>query len=319
MPDFRIAIDLSRLMPPNGAFDSSVFPALAQAVQSIIDAAEAQWKAYATGAPLPSGKSIGIRSGQYNRSIMQRKTGDFSGEVFSELAYADTIERGTPARDLKDMLRYSLKVRISQRTGRRYLIIPFRHSENPNNVMRDNPMPQAVVNWWIDRARSAVISGHERRPVHSDIHGTIVPWHAVYDIRTRNLLTVPQRRYQWGARLTKAELEGLGADAKQIKRMAGMVNFRRPAQKGGASHSQYITFRTMSEGSPGWKVPARAGYWPARTTADKLRPVAEQLFRAAVEEDIRQILPGAQGGASSPGPAPAPAPNQWTRTEALYR
>lgn len=292
MSEFRIAVDLSQLMPTNSPLDRTAFPSLALAVQAIVDRVEGTWKGFASGVPLPSGKSIGIRSGQYMRSINQRMTGDFAGEVFSNLPYAETIEKGAPARDMKALLNSSPKVRISQRTGRRYLIIPFRH-DTGNAMSGNKPMPDSVRQWWEGKVASYVRSGFERRPVHSDMAGHITPEHAVYSLRTHKLLTVPQRRYQWGDRMKAADLEALGASAQQIKRMQGMVNFRRPGQSGGAAHSKFITFRTMSEGSKGWIQPARDGLYPARETANIYRPLAEQLFTAAVAEDIKNLLPGA--------------------------
>lgn len=292
MSEFRIAVDLSGLMPQNSPLDRTAFPSLALAVQAVIDRAEGTWKGFASGVPLPSGKSIGIRSGQYMRSINQRMTGDFAGEVYSNLAYAEVIEKGAPARDMKSLLNSSPKVRISQKTGRRYLIIPFRHDTGAA-MSGNKPMPDSVRQWWEGKVASYVRSGFERRPVHSDMAGNITPEHAVYAIRTHKLMTVPQRRYQWGDRMKAADLEALGASAQQIKRMQGMVNFRRPGQSGGAAHSKYITFRTMSEGSKGWIQPARDGLYPARETATIYRPLAEQLFTAAVAEDIKNLLPGA--------------------------
>lgn len=290
MAAFIIAVDLSSLMPANSALNRDAFPSLALAVQMVIDKAEETWKGFASGAPLPNGKSIGIRSGQYLRSINQRMTGDFAGEIYSEIAYADVIERGAPARDMKEMLNSSLKVRVSQKSGKRYLIIPFRH-DTGNAMSGGNAMPQPIQDWWKDKVASFVRSQHER-PVHSDINETIVPWRIVHDIRTRGTLMTPARKYVWGSRLKSADLEALGASAQQTKRMAGMVNFRRPGQSGGAAHSSFITFRVMSEGSQGWVQKARDGLYPARTTADIYRPVAEDLFRAAVEDDIKRLMPG---------------------------
>lgn len=172
------------------------------------------------------------------------------------------------------------------------------------------PMPDSVRTWWEGKVASYVLSKSETRPVHSDIHGTIVPWHEVYAAipavkvpsswkklplfggSEHPLLTVPMRRYKWGTRLHAADLEALGASAKQVRQMAGMVNFRRPEGTGGGAHSRFITFRTMGENSKGWISPAREGYWPARTTADIYRPLAETLFNRAVEDDIRRRMPG---------------------------
>jgi hypothetical protein len=48
----------------------------------------------------------------------------------------------------------------------------------------------------------------------------------------------------------------------------------------------------MVEGSSGWIAPAKPGRYPAKTTADELRPVAEKAFARAVEDDVRRVLGG---------------------------
>jgi hypothetical protein len=222
---------------------------------------------------------IQSRTGEYARSIQVRDTGDFSGEVYSDLAYAQSIEEGAPSRDMKKMLSSSAKVRLTH-DGRRYLIIPFRWN-HPNSVM-GNSMPESVQSWWKGKTPSS-ISGTYRR-----VSGT-----GAINFRTSQALTVPGWRYKWGSRLTDSDLEGLGVKGSAAKRMSGMVNFRNPGSSGGASHSKYITFRTMVEGSPGWITKATDGKWPARTVAETLQPIAEKAFRDAMQEDIERILGGA--------------------------
>ena len=78
----------------------------------------------------------------------------------------------------------------------------------------------------------------------------------------------------------------------QNKHMVGMVNFRTPGGRGGAAHSQYLTFRVMAEDSKGWIAKAVPGRWPARTTVELMRPLAERAFKEACEEDVRIILRG---------------------------
>ena len=196
----------------------------------------------------------------------------------SGLAYAEAIEKGSPQRDLHRILSSSLRVRVSKK-GLRYLIIPFRWG-TPGTVTMGHSMPQAVHDWWQAGRTTSAVTGLFRRP-----SGT-----GAYDIATRELVTVPAWRYRWGDRLGTADLHAMGASAQQTKRMAGMVNFRKPAAVGGKAHSQYVTFRTMVEGSPGWISPAQRGEWPAKLTAEKLTPTAEQVIRAAAEADIQAQL-----------------------------
>lgn len=290
-----IRVDLGHLLP-RGAVGEAAFPNLAHAVSSLVDAAEAQWKKYASGEPLPNGRAIGIRSGQYMRSIMSQMHGPYSGEVYSRLAYAEAIERGTPAYDMRALLASSLKTRINKR-GQRYLIIPFRH-DTGQAMSGGNPMPDSVRRWWQDKNASFVLHT-DRRPVHSDLAGnTPAPLHQVYTIDRAELvlhgplLTVARRNYWWGDRLKKSDARGLGLSADQVKKYQGMVNFRQPGKTGGAAHSQYITFRVLSENSrPGsWIRPAKDGYWPARTTANIFRPIAEDVFKRAVEVDVSALM-----------------------------
>lgn len=278
MPDFRIQIALAEMIPGGAQLTSDSFPALSQAVRVIAEDAQAQWRAYALGAPLPSGKSIGVRSGTYERSIQLRQLGEFAAEVYSELPYAQAIEEGAPERDLKQILNSSLKVRRTS-DGRRYLIIPIRHNQ-PNSGL-GNAMPEAVHGWWQGKDPSHVVRTFLRSS------GT-----GAYDIKTRQRVMVPGWGYHWGTRLRASDLAGMGIGGDQAKKLQGMVNFRKIGAKGGSSHSQFLTFRTMMEGSKGWIAPAREGLHPAKTTAEMFQPVAEQAFERAVTEDIQRALEG---------------------------
>ena len=279
MPNFSINVELGNLLPEGSPLNADIFPTLSFAVQRIAEEAHQQWVAYASGAPMPNGKTIASRSGEYARSIQLNQTGDFSAEVYSELAYAQAIEEGSPERDLKTILQSSLKVRLTL-DGRRYLIIPFRF-DHPNSVM-GNGMPESVQSWWSDKKASS-ITGTFQRP-----SGT-----GALNIKTRSLITVPGRKYSWGTRLGAGDLEGMGITGPRAKQMEGMVMFRKPnSGSGGAAHTKYLTFRTMVEGSKGWVAKAVEGKFPARQVADQLRPVAEEAFAKAVAEDVARAIGG---------------------------
>ena len=275
---FRISIELGHLIPEGAPLNSSSFPTLSHAVKMIAEAAHQQWSAYASGEPMPNGKTIQSRTGEYARSIQLRQLGEFSAEVYSDLAYAVAIEEGSPARDLKTILNSSMKVRLTK-DGRRYLIIPFRWN-HPNSVLGQQ-MPESVWDWWHQPSMkaSAIVGTYKR------ISGT-----GAFDIKTRRRATVPGWRYQWGTRLSSGDLSGMGVSGNTAQRLAGMINFRKPGASGGSSHSQFVNFRTMIEGGKGWLAPAKDGKWPAQTTANQLRPVAEEAFARAVEEDVRRLL-----------------------------
>lgn len=259
---------------------AQTFPALARAIEVLAKTAHQQWLAYAQGEPLPNGQVINLRSGTYHRSIQIEQTGEFAWRIFSNLAYAEAIETGIPARDLKRMLDSSLKVRRSK-DGKRYLILPFRWGTPGRVGFGQNVMPPAVHQWFQGQQTSHITST-----------GTRVSGTGAWDVKTRAPLLVPQARYEWGARLTQQHLNTLGIAGPAAKRMAGMVNMRQPGGHGGGAHSQYLTFRVMSEDSPGWRAPAVPGRYPAKTVADRIKPVLEQAVERACAEDIRRRLGG---------------------------
>jgi len=277
--DFRIAIELD--IPPDAPVDKTVFPRLAEAFAALVNAAHEKWVEYAHGKPLPSGLVIHPRSGSYARSIAVNRLSDFGAEVYSAIPYASAIEEGSPARDLHQLLQTSRKTRINAQ-GKRYLIIPFRWgtpgtASNPRVGFGPNVMPDLVHQGWLagEYGAASAIIGHTWR-ISGSGH------------------RVRQRSYSWGGRLTQSHLDTLGIGTAfngktyRTHPMAGMVQMRKPGGVSGGKQTQYLTFRTMSEGSPGWEVPAIAGRWPARTVAEQIKPVAEQALRAAVAQDIRR-------------------------------
>ncbi len=286
MSRFNIAVDLGGLIPHGTPVTAAMFPTLADAVRQLAEAAHAQWVGYAQGAPLPNGMIIQSRTGEYARSILLHQPGPFSAEVSSTLPYAQQIEEGMPKRDLKQILNTSNKVRVSQKTGKRYLIIPFRWN-TPNSVL-GRAMPQPVYNWWrrAGQERSHITGAYQRitgdGPEGRNAHR--------YDINTRQLITTPGRTYSWGSRIGKSDLAAMGVTGKPAVHMVGMVAFRDPTANTGSKNGKYLTFRVMSEGSPGWISPAVPGKFPARTVAETLQPVAERTFQRAVQEDVDRLL-----------------------------
>jgi hypothetical protein len=278
VPTFSISVDLGHLIIPGGGLTRGTFPNLSHAVTLIAEAAQQRWQSYASGAPMPNGQTIHPRSGAYARSIQLREDGEFASTVYSTLPYATAIEQGSPAYDMKQMLNYSLKVRVSK-DGKRYLIIPFRFN-TPNSQQSGQNMPAAVHEWWGGKKTSSRTRAPDR------VSGT-----GAFDFRTRKQLTVDAWKYKYGDRLTKTTLASLGVTGKAADRMDGMLHFRRPGAKaGGGGHDQYIVFRVMSEGSSGWIAKAQPGRWPARTVAETLTPIAHEAFAAAISEDVRQLM-----------------------------
>ncbi len=273
MSSFRVGIDLEDLLPSGGALSADVFPSLAAAVARVAERGLDIWRAYASGEPLPNGKSIHSRSGTYARSIKMRMTGDFSAEDYSDLAYAKVLEEGGPPRDLKTMLSTSSKVRISK-AGKRYLIIPFQHG-TPGSVSLRSTMTPAT------HALAKALT-----PSHVTGRLTVPAATGAHDLRSRMPVMVTRNTYKWGGRLKADSLRAAGASGNQLRHMTGMVKMQDATKR----HTSYLTFRVMTEDSTGWITRGSPAYWPAQSTAEILTPIAESAFRDAVTDDMKRYL-----------------------------
>lgn len=275
MASFDIYIDLSQVLNLVPNLKQQVFPRLHDAVGTIAQEAAEQWMSDVQNAKLWSKEKEG-----YIESIRWEFTGDFSAEIRSDYKLAADIETGRPERDLKKMLDTSMKVRRTE-DGRRFLIIPFRHN-TPGNDATAGDMPFGVYQRAREMAKSS-ITREGMRP-----SGEVMAMHPRHGMRrsakqtpfasdphTRKHYQVASREYQWGDRLQGKDIP---------KRYKGMYRFE--ASSGQESRSKYMTFRTMMEGSKGWVVPAKPGLYLARDVADRLRPVAEELFSQAIKLDL---------------------------------
>lgn len=268
--DIQLIVDLNLPPLPSG---QAVFPNLEHAVKTIANAAHQRWLAYAQGKPLPDGKIITPRSGAYLKSIQIRQIDSTHWEIFSDAPYAGAIEYGTGPYDLKQILKTSDRVRRTK-SGKRYLIIPFR---------------------WGTGTGSGKGVSFGRQVMAPEVHAiakSLIPSQVVGMTQRESGnfpgKMIPQAKYKWGGRLQHADLARAGIGGQQAQRMAGMVRFDNP----GGKHSQYLTFRVMSEDSRGWIRPAQPGKFPAKEAVETYRPIAEQAFKAALQKDVDAILGG---------------------------
>lgn len=267
---FNVSIELFMPMAMYEAGPNAL-PNLASAVNAVSLMAQDKWRTYAKGDKL----GIGFQTGRYHDSIQVREMGKFAAEVYSDLPYAQAIETGVPARDMKIMLDTSMKVRMSK-AGKRYLIIPFRWGTPGTKTYGGNVMPSNAVHEVAQAMTASRTKGTEAR----------ISGNGAWDIKTRAPFKVEQRIYAWGSRLTKDQINQAGTFGTLAKRMAGMVKFQN-LTRGGSKDTEYMTFRVMVEGSSGWIAKAIAGKYPARTVADEMRPLAKQIFEQALSEDMR--------------------------------
>lgn len=241
--NYRISMALGDRMDLSKGLNAMVMPLLSQAVNGIAQATASRWIQ-----GIQSGKMWSGEKDAYAKSVTYRMTGDFTAVVESDYRYAQDIETGRPARDLKKMLNTSLKVRVTSK-GTRYLIIPFRH--NADTVP--------------DQAKSmslSAITGHGRR-----LSGT-----GASSMLTRTAATVRQRKYNWGDRLAGPSIP---------KNQKGMVRMN-TATNPGKKSSAYLTFRVMSEKSTGWIIGAQPGQYILREVVDEMQPEAEAYIAQAI-------------------------------------
>ncbi len=255
---------------------AALFPNQVRAIQEIAEAGHRRWLSYASGAEtLPDGQRIRSWTGRYLRSIQLEPSGDYAYTIFSDDPKAHIIEEGASSWDLHDILYTSHKARRSKQ-GNLYLIIPFRHGIPDTVVVGEytgREMPDDVYRRMKEKARSAIVGQFTEPSVHDPS------------------VAVPRNIYNWGGRLTLAELGELGYDPadRRTQQMAGMV--RMETSTGGRSSSLYLTFRTLSENNPEgtWIIPERAGRYPARAVAEWLQRETPRIMELALELDVEHI------------------------------
>jgi hypothetical protein len=181
----------------------------------------------------------------YMASIQSQVTSDFSAVVWSDYKYAEEIETGRPARDLKKMLQTSDKVR--QGKNGRYLVIPIQRNTSGNTALA-RAMPKPVSSMASKYLTTSRVTGAGTR-----ISATGA--------------TVAQKKYAWGTSLPAGLAPKLNP-SHATDPYAGMV--RMDNSTGKQKSSKYLTFRIMSERSTGWIIPAQPGRYIAKKVADEV-------------------------------------------------
>lgn len=259
-----------------------LFPNSLRAIAGLAQATQERWIAYASGSlPLPDGRTIQRRSGEYAASIQIEVSYPGGDTMVRYVIYSDDpkarwIEEGFPAWDMHKILQTSHRARVSKR-GHKYLIIPFRWGTPGTTVVgayTGRELPQQVQQWWLEPTRQSSI-----------ITGTYTE-RSVQDQQTE----VTRFTYRWGDQLTAADVRGLelDPDTKPGKHLVGMVRMRNPARA--AIGSERITFRTMSEAAPeGWRHPGLEGFAPARHAAEWIEQLYPALMEEALNADVERL------------------------------
>lgn len=264
--------------------NAKVLPLLNQAVRAVASQAANNWREQVMRAKLWSGEKDA-----YAQTIKWEMTGDFTAFVSSDYKYAADIETGRPPRDLKKMLDTSSKVRRTK-DGRRFLVIPMRHGTSSSN---SNPMPSGVAKLAKAMTPSKVVSTGMRpsgQVTHlsptSGMSTAAKQTPFLSNRSTKSAMLTANRNYQWGDRISKAQLKAAGANKEDQRKYAGMVRMN-TSTPGGKKSSSFLTFRIMMENSRGWIVPAQPGQYILKKVVTDLEPKAAAAFTAAIERTVK--------------------------------
>ena len=274
---YRISLDLAPLFGAAQRAMDEAAPRLRLALESIAEKTRDVWRKDIRQAP----GIWWVERNRYIESLNIRFIGPLSIEIGTPYPVADWIERGRPERDLKRYLDTSHKVRRTE-TGRRFLVIPFRHNTPGHDALAPSMSPQAyAMAKHLSFSRSvAKIERHVGQTM--ILHPTFGMLTAarqppyLSDIKTRKAAMTEGRAYAWGDRLSARMLRAAGFDRDDVRRHAGMVRMKNDAfsnRSGG-----YMTFRVMAEGQSGWIVPAKPGLWIAKQVADKMGSIAPEIM-----------------------------------------
>lgn len=279
MAEYTFSIDIPSPQDVQKIVNGTVLPKIRQAVEAIANQAKFNWQRAVYDARLWSGEKT-----VYMASITMEMTGPFSAVVRSDYQYADEIDNGRPAKDLKKMLDTSSKVRRTK-DGRRFLVIPMRQNTPGNDALAPS-MPPEIGKLALNLSASNV-TGSGTRPageitIISRKSGMQASTHQtpyLSDRKTGKTHMVANNSYAWGQRMTPAMLHGQSKSDQ--RKYAGMVRMKEAS--GG---STYLTFRVMMEGSPGWIVPAKPGLHLVKKVVDELQPLADAALTEAFKRDF---------------------------------
>ena len=254
-----------------------IFPETGKAIKIGAGIIQTLWKQETAGAfKYPSGSYL---RAIHNGLIYPVGMNPYHGRVVNSMPYAEDLEYGYPAFDMKKALYTSHKIRISKK-GKRYLIIPFRHgtpsrqgeSGTGGNRATMRSMPAHVY----DPAKRLIISQMKSR------------WAERSQQDPEGNKVAIRRNYEWGERLTKQALESVGASQAEIQRYSGMLRFPREGAR--TTGSQYMTFRVMTEDSKGWIHPAQPPLKIAERTINKAAPILNTIITDAFAKDMGQLV-----------------------------
>lgn len=240
-------------------------PLTAQAVQEAAALVQQAWIAMAQAEQMPPHDQAAYIAGLVTpQSLVYPSGGDpLAARVVNRARQAQRIELGTPALHLPSVIRWA-QSRAARRSkaGRWYIRIPFRHFATRYGKQIAELRPAAQ--------RQMMPEGVYRRAM----------------------------RLQRGQHLTAGATRGRAVHAPGLTPYAPrqVANIRlgythvsiyeRLRREPGRRGSSSMTYRTMTQESPGWWLPARRGVYILQQVEREVRPRIHAMLTAAVEQDI---------------------------------
>lgn len=248
----------------------STFPNIEAAVTRAAGYVQATWQQAVMGvAAVPGMKpikqSINIRR-LYADSIklanQLRSATGISQMVIATDKIAEKLENGTGPWDMKPMLLGGAKSRMGKHG--RYNIIPFRHGTGSNHAHNNNfpTMPQDIYK-QARQLKASVAQGNK--------------------IKWGGKLAGTEQKYAPGHNQTSGYAHKSG-------RFEGMVRVEK--MYNAATQSQYLTFRVVSDASPGgsWIHPGYEAHNIRQAIVNFCKPAVEDMIKTAAIADMHTVI-----------------------------
>lgn len=313
--------------------EDTVRAALLGAASMAGELARQTWAAMAleVGAYDTGGYQQGIKTGEVKITAPPddgAATFEVVVEVVNRAPHASIVEEGHGAFALPERIDWtsgggSIKI---NKDGRPYIHVPFRHttgdgaggpSDGETRSAAKARMPSEVYEaarglaWRVpNRAGPLRRQGPDLLPPRPglfmqrdsyrwDTFGRPVTGHALSRGTPSTAFTADPRSGQLYQERRPARLVGVGTDdAGRPMRNPEWKSSRYEGlfRTGGPGHSSYMTVRTLTPDSEGWRIPAQAGYYVAAKTATALGsgPELGDLFASA----LTGALAGATGSST---------------------
>lgn len=242
------------------------------------DVVQRTWIDYASGQDVTySGGTFRINrvTGAYVRSIQDgiRFPGDLVGEVFSTSEHGRAIETGSPARDMKASMLSSPKAKTGK-DGKKYITVGFRHGTPGSTTMQAMPanVHSAVKNMAYSRRNDALQSGGSES----------FTWGGRYKGDATGQRSHISPHPGGGKLQAPGHTGGGGGYTWKSGLHQGMVRMGKPG------HSQYMTFRRISENSDprSWQRPASPPRPIREAVVENTRETVLALIRRGFEMDL---------------------------------